>query len=286
MLLGVGCGPPISNQLFYEDALMVAALPSEERVGPPSDVRLARVGDSQLLREAVEEAVSVSEITEVMARSGDALRSTDPDTRTDVARGWDAVQVAGDIDNERRSWWVTAEVLQPAEGEDLTWSMSLATDPGGPWVEVGVGGHELDGDGAILWSLGPTLEVVGLDPTLAPGDLEITYGLDGEVRFAEILYVDGADTLGPWGVAGTQVLAWQGTFQLIPGAEGEDPQSAYGVAQVFASPDGGWGQGELYPAGEALTFETCWGPEGDRLYEGGEVDPVGSIDACPFPNPF
>jgi hypothetical protein len=265
---------------------MVAALPSEERVGPPSQVRLARVGNAAVLQLAVEQAATVGDLTEVMARSGDALRAAVPDTRTEVARGWSSVQAAGDLDG-RRSWWVRGEVLQPSAGEDLTWTIELASDPDGPFTPVGLGGHEPDGDGAIVWELGPTLEVLGLDPSLAPGTLEVAYGTDGELRATELTYVDGADTLGPWTLVGDQFLGWEGPMALLPDDDGDgEPEVAYGAAVVYVGDEGGWGVGELYPAGTSLAFDTCWSAQGDRLYEGGEIDPLGDADTCPLPNPF
>jgi len=286
VLLSAGCANPISNQLFYDDALMVAALPSEERVGPPSEVRLARVGDSELLALAVAEAAVLDDLTEVVARSGDLLRSAQPSERTDVGRTWEAAQVAGDLAGERVSWWIRGEVLRPDEQADITWSMEIAPAADGPWVEVGVGAHEPDGDGGFTWEIGPSLEAMGRDPAEAPGQVTATYTLedDGETRNLELAYDDGEVAFGPWVMVGDIALGWQGQLALTD-ADGQLVE-AFGAASVITTPDGGWGMGELYPAGETWSFTTCWDSNGDRQYEEGDLDPVADPGACTVDDPF
>lgn len=281
-LLLVACGSPISNQTFYDDARMVAALPGSERLGAPMAVLEAPVGDSVVLAQAVQQAATLRDLVEVMVRSGDALRAADPSTRTDVARGWDAVQAAGDLEG-RRAWWVRAEVLQPDDTAVVSWTLDLAPGPEGPWSAVAEGAHEPDGDGALIWQLGPTLEVLGLDPADAPGELQLTYGTEGDARTVELLYVDGEATLGPWGWLGDQVMAWQGPLALD---DAPDAPTRYGAAQVFVGADGGWGHGTVYPDAQGQPFSTCWSALGDALYADGALPPAGTAAACPFPDPF
>ena len=284
------CTNPISNQLFYDDALMVAALPSEARVGPPSQLRLARVGDADLLAAAVAEAAVVDDVTEVIARSGDLLRATEPDERTDVARVWRAQRAAGDIGSQRVSWWVRGEVLRPSDDADLTWEIEMAPDQSGPWLPVGLGAHDGDGDavgeGALQWDLGLSLEAMGLDPSDAPGLIDIRYEIDAEgERTTEMSYDDGGvNVAGPWTMVGDIALGWEGVVTLPDGSGGT--VEAYGAVAVLTTVDGGWGEGELYPGAEPLVFETCWDGNGDRVYEDGDLDPTGRVSDCALEDPF
>jgi len=283
--LAAACTNPISNQLFYDDALMVAALPSEQRLGPPREVRLARVGDSELLAVAVAEAAVLDDVTEALARSGDVVRAAEPSERTEVGRRWDAVQAAGDLGGARVSWWVRAEVLWPDDRSALSWTIEMAEDDGGPWVEVGFGAHESDGDGELVWDLGASLEVMGLDPSDAPGTLTGRYETDSDdVRTAELAYTDDTQTAGPWVLVGDVALGWQGQVTLSD-ADGE-PITAYGAVQAIATPEGGWGVAELYPTAEPLDVLTCWNDRGDRVFAEGDLGEEGSPSSCPIDNPL
>lgn len=104
LLLGTGCVNPISNRVFYEDAAYVSALPSSERFRAPKDVRLARVGTSEVLEAAVLSAAELEDLTLLIAGSGEALRGSVPEERSAVLRGWGPVSAAARIDGHSRLW--------------------------------------------------------------------------------------------------------------------------------------------------------------------------------------
>jgi hypothetical protein len=277
VLLLLACANPLSNQLFYEDALFVSALPSRERVGPPSALRVARVGDAALLADAVAVAARLGDATEGLGRTGDALRNSPASVRSSVGRAWDAAQAAGDIDGERVSWWARGEVLQPDAASDLTWVVEVATDPSGPYVPVGEGRHDRDGFGEVSWDGDAFAEVVGVSPT---SDLSGSYVDDQPDSPRTLdLSVEGAASVDErWVVQADGVLDWTGAVTVSPDA-------SRGSASVDHRDSGGWGSAELFGATPQV-IELCWGPTGDVIYQSGDLGGVGVESDCPFAYPF
>lgn len=289
------CTNPISNLPFYEDAELVAALPSEDRFGVPRSVRLARVGTSPVLADAVAASAELQDIVETLFRSGEVLRVAEPDVRSDVGRSWDAVQAVGDLGGERFTWWVRGEVLRVAEGSDATWVIEVAPEESGPYRPVGEGRHDPGGYGDGTWDLAAIVDVLEdqSDSTAgAAGVLSFDYEdeLEGsdEVRVVTLQHTLGADLLGTWTAVGDVALAWFGQSNVT------DPARP-AAFQVITDDNGGWGLGELYEAEDTLTLTTCWSPVGDTVYaEGTALDPelgaqvaeTGTDSDCPTSYPF
>ncbi len=295
--LGLGaCANPITNLPFYEDAAYVAALPSETRFGVPTQVRLARVGTSKLLADAVAASADMQDHVETVLRSGEVLRSAEPDERTDVARSWDGVQVAGDLDGERFTWWARGEVVRIQEGGDVTWAIDVAPDPDGPWSPVGSGRHDPSGYGTADWDLQTVVELLAAQASTGAevesvGQLALDYEDDFEgsgVRAVTIEHSDGPDLLDQWTAIGPVALAWFGPNTL------SEPERA-GAFQIYTDDGGGWGLGELYDDDATLDLITCWSPVGDTVYASGSLldegngavlSATGSESDCPLPYPF
>lgn len=280
----VACTNPISNLAFYEDAELLAALPSAARLGPPQQVRVARVGNAMVLADAVAAAASMSDHVETLNRSGDALREAEPDGREGVSRSWSAVQAAGDIGGDRFVWWVRGDVVRPDDAGDATWNIAVAADASGPWVPVGEGRHDPSGYGGMTWDLRAMFQVLAPQITGEVSDigvLQVDYrdATDSAVREATVEHVVALDVASAWTVAGESALAWVGPTSLT------DP-AAQAVFTVLHADEGGWGVGEVYSPTEVVDHVTCWGPAGDILYARG-IDAIGEDEgACSTPFPF
>ena len=286
------CEHPITNLPFYEDAAYVAALPSEERVGVPSRVRLARVGTSTMLADAVAASAELQETVEVLLRSGEVLRSAEPDARTEVARSWEGVQAAGDLGGERLTWWVRGEVLRVSEGSDVTWTIELAADAAGPWEPVGEGRHDPSGYGTATWDRGAARAAIAAELDTERGVvLAVDYDDDTDgsgTRQVTIKHTHGPELVGQWTAVGSVSLAWFGSNALT------DPVLP-GAFQVLTDDNGGWGVGELYVDSSSLDIISCWSPVGDTVFAAGSaleeghgatLSATGSEADCPTPFPF
>jgi hypothetical protein len=279
----LGCTNPISNLAFYEDAAFAEALPSKERMGPPADVRIARVGTSIVLADAVAATANMGDFVETLVRSGEALRGAEPDGRGDVSRSWSAVQAAGDIGNERFVWWVRGELVRPSDAGDTTWTLELAGDEAGPWIPVGDGRHDPSGYGTAEWDIAAAAELLEPgQPANTLGILKLSYddNAEGEnVRQVAIDHRVGVDVVDSWVATSSVGLGWFGVSSLV------DPP-APAVFQVFHTPDGGWAVGEVYADTGLLEQRTCWSPTGDTQYESGDIRSVATEAACSIAYPF
>jgi len=294
LLVASSCANPISNLPFYEDAELVAALPSEARFEVPSNIRLARVGTSTALADAVAASADLQSVVETLFRSGEVLRAAEPDVRTDVGREWDGVQAAGDLGGDRFTWWVRGSVVRVTEGGDATWTIEAASDQGGTYRPIGQGRHDPGGYGDGSWDLEAMVQVLieGQDIESDPvGVLSFDYEdqlEDSGVRSVTLEHTRGAEVLDTWTVVGSIALAWFAPSTLTEPA-------LPGVFQVFHDDNGGWAIGEIYDADEALSVLTCWSPVGDTVYaegtlfdegHGAVTAAMGVEDDCSTPNPF
>ncbi len=289
-----GCANPISNLPFYEDAELVAALPSEARFEVPSNIRHARVGTSTALADAVGASADLQSVVETLLRSGEVLRSAEPGLRTDVGREWDGVQAAGDLGGERFTWWVRGSVVRVTEGGDATWTLEAASEQDGMYRPIGQGRHDPGGYGDGTWNLAAMVDVLfdgkatESDPV---GVLSFDYEdqlEDSGVRLVTLAHTRGAEVMDTWTVVGSIALAWFAPSTLTEPA-------LPGVFQVFHDDNGGWAIGELYDADEALSVLTCWSPVGDTVFAEGAVfdEGHGAVTAamgeegdCSTPYPF
>lgn len=279
--LVAGCGDPISNQLLYEDELFLAALPSIDRLAPPADVRIARVGTSALLASAVAQAATLETLAYVVGVTGEALRGQPPDERSDAVRAWDPVSTAIRLDEDSPSvvFWVRGEVAEPAGRGDLDWTIEVAPAREGPWVVAGRGAHE-GLSGSFTW------EIADHAALLAPGEetpdhFAIAY-TDPEPGRPRSLMVDDEDLEfgGTWDVAGEQLLTWIGPVALTPGSAG-----APGAAQILHDPElGGRGTGVVVTVDGELPFDACWDANGNDVWvSGGGAPTAGDASRCEIP---
>jgi hypothetical protein len=249
-LLFVACGDPVSNAVFYEDALFLAGFPDDVRFGPPALIAAAPPGDSVWL--AAAQGVSTGLALELGPALilGAALRDTPPDLRTDTYREWAPFPVVGPLGG---SAWARAEATRPESGT-VTWTVEVSPDATGPWIEAGSGRHEPSGAGQTL------IRMRGDDLRFDPEVLVLDYDVAESGRFLEIALVDprvpGADPLGYWQINGDDSVAWTGTFDVAgaarPGVALVLQGFAGGRSEVLVADGGG------HPRPVGVDVLGCW----------------------------
>lgn len=253
LALQAGCGAPISNAVFLEDAAFLEALPSGERFGPPEALREATVTDARWLAAAAGAAAAYDDATRWLAGAGTALRRATPAERSDVHRGWEATPVVVASGTEGAIVWVRGRVLRP-DGQGATWTLELADEPDGPWRVVGAGWHE-GGVGSASW-----------------GDDDVSLRVDyDEAAPSQLAEREGAR----WEVDGER-------FGFVPTGEGLPAGEGWLWAVHGAS--GGRAEGE---DAEGARLAGCWGAQGESLWEAayGELPASGDEAACPVAAP-
>ena len=255
----MGCGDPISNQLFYEDALFVAALPGADRLAPPQVLLTSAVGDSELQQLAVEQSELLGDILNPLAASTDTLRTTPPDVRSDVFREWEAVPVV--LDSGAR-WWVRGDVGRPDDEDGAaSWRLDWAADSDGPWTPLAAGQHTSPTTGTFVYYVdddGTTREIgarYGEEPT---GESNLEVGVGFGPGNAELY----------WKVVGDSTLVWTGLLDV--GLAAPRPSAAMVVQGLQG------GRGEAFTIGEdPIVFANCWNVSGSVVFA---LAPDGSVD--------
>lgn len=272
------CGAPLSNQVLYEDEVFLAALPSEDRLHSPSEVRLARVGDSRLLEQAVGAAAAYDELVKAIVASGEALRTTPPDERSDVLRSWKPVDVATKIDGDSYIWSVRAEVIQPSGGDDVEWTLEVSLDGDAPWTEVGRGTHDPDGAGDFTWDLAVHAGLYGLQDEV-PGVLSFDYQ-DAFGELVRDVTVSEDIPVGlplQWQLVSEEVFIWVGDLTIT-----DDELTWPGGAQVWHQEgNGGRGFGTVITGDGEQEFEICWDWDGNDVWvDGAPLTEIGQSNDC------
>lgn len=289
LLLLSACGDPISNQVLYEDELFLSALPSAERVAPPSEVRLARVGTSAILESAVGEAAAIEGIGTILGGAGDALRDQVPDERTDSVRRWTtpistAVKITTEQGEQTVIYLVRGDIVQPAGANVLDWTIEAAVEGTNTWIPIATGTHSRNdneiGQGELTWQIADHAAIIEAVDEV-PDHLAITYFDGSETKPRELSIDDETLELGgTWQVGGDNLLIWLGAMTLVTG---EAP--VVGGVQVFHIADtGGRATGTWITAttGEE-EFDICWDANGnDRYVSGVGLPTVGNDADCSF----
>jgi hypothetical protein len=297
--LVAGCGAPISNQVFLEEAKFLGALPTQARFAAPAQILLAPAGDAPALVAAKQVATDWNDRFGLLASAGEQLRETPADVATAVKRRWESVGVARRIvgtslgrDPDVVEYWVQAEILRPKDG-DASWTLALADAPDGPWTGVASGTHRTQqevGLGDLTFDLTPMAVIVGGRPEAPLGVFDATYH-DANPEYDGARSVEAAQTLFPGivlahGLVGESVFAFTGELALA-----DDGSTRAGYAVVLHDERGGWGEGLLQGATEeeVLAWESCWSVQGGLLWQAGDPGVAtagGDPSACPVLDPF
>jgi hypothetical protein len=264
-LVLLGCGAPISNAVFYEDAAFLAVLPSAHELHAPVAFATAPDGSCDLLLGGVDAAAALDAAVGPAAASGDALRAEPADERSDVHRRWDPVTVAATVPDGVAVWWITAEIVRP-QGGATSFTMDAATDADGDYAPIGSGSMSSDGAVTLAWDLAVAGELVGTDAT---GTLEASWtDITDAERQVDVQVVDG-DGLptGPaWSLVGTDGFAWSGFFTVT-----DDGAQLPGWTLAVQTEAGGRTRGQVWRDAEPLAFEACWDGDGKQIWLDGDA---------------
>ncbi len=163
--VAIGCGNPISNAIFIEEARFLSALPSDARLGPPELlVNGGTDSDSDLLAVGRGAARDLQDFVAIPVGAGAALRETAPDVRTETSRLWDSpVRALAIVAGDPVPFWLHAEVLKLENG-DFGWTLEISTEEDGPYDEVALGSHDADDtDGEFMWDIALSAEILGIE---------------------------------------------------------------------------------------------------------------------------
>ena len=288
LLTGAGCGDPISNALFLEEAEFLAALPGAERLAPPESIFLAPNGEAALLRAAKEAATDWDRVMAVLAVSGDGLRAAaDVAERSDVVRRWQDVNVAHRFGADdplglaaaSTDWFVDGEILRLGE-TTFEWSLSLSASGAEDPIAVASGVHEGAG-GTFTWDCDAAAGALGVVPPAEVGLYDAVYALAiGDTLVPTIDATQNLDA-GPgrsFTIAGPDLIAFDAASLALTTDGLEWPTAAV----VAHHEDGGRAEGFVLQDGIARAFGSCWDGLGATTWIGGDekILAVGAESAC------
>lgn len=263
VLVLTGCGDPLSNALFYEDADFLEALPGREHIYAPQILVTSAVGNSDAHARGIEQAEGIVDLLDPMALTGDVLRTTAPTVRTDDFRAWDATPI---VREDGAQWWARAEINRPADGP-FTWNVDYAPERDGPWSPIAIGQQEAPGTGVfqyITYTEEGENTWTGRYGEDANGvsSLELSLGVG---RFSGSLY---------WAVSGDGSITWTGLMPM--GGE----QGVAGVAKVAQTLTGGRADG-FSLSDEEVFFSECWDVTGSVVWSFDSVEgETGREESC------
>ncbi len=290
LALLAGCGSPITNAPFLEEAGFQAALPSRARLGPPEQILLApNAADNPLLLAAKQAAAEYDQLIELPVDVGSALREIPPDERTEVRRAWAPTELvlpspealpAPPSEASFVRVWAQAEVIRSVDG-DFALTVELSPSAGGAFTQVAFGRENADGTGALVWDFPATLQVLGLPV----GDAALVYRADlssletegGEDRLVEVDYGEPPTVARSWTIGGESLLVFTGRLEVST-----DGVARPGWALVVHRRGGGWASGAVLDADQERTFEACWDGWGTLTYHDGDagVRVLGDSSRC------
>ncbi len=298
LLLAAGCGD-LSNQVFYEDADFLAALPTREALqlsyidgfeGRPEDFPEALLfGHTLSAIQAADQYLALS--TEIT----DALRALSPSERGADYRRWGPSEYSF----SGVTGYLQVEMTRAISGGSYTTLFHWADGPSGPWTRFYVGHHYVgdtvaEGSGDMSWDYGALR---------GAGSLSIDYDLRGSPAFSmqldELVLPESAEVLDArW----YYTLAEDGGGDLeytaaidIGGDSAEPVPEVLEIRSRWLAD--GTGRGDaLLTGGDALgdtegRFTQCWTVDGTLLAQAAEPSsfedyfpPIGDPAAdCPYP---
>lgn len=281
LIWAAGCATPISNAPFTDEAEFLAALPEEASWAAPTDVLRSPRGADGVLLATLAAGARWEGWVEGPVVLGEALRSREPDERTDVARRWRRREVNANYTgaslrtDEPRRLFVEAEVVLLEDGAFRS-VIGVAPTEDGPWVEVSTATR--DGDQLeATWHLDDLFAAHGVDER--PGDLilELTDGPeDWRRELVATVGVGAAST--DWRLRSEDLLGFSAPLQVT--ADGLEWPAAVDVTVVPGQ--GGVATGVVFTTDGTLGFTACWDAAGDPVFRGGDagVATTGGAGAC------
>ena len=283
-----GCGAPISNVPFLEEAQFVGILPTSDRLGAPAEIAAATDGDP-VLAEARAAAAAYQGLVDLPTLVGDHLKTLGPSTREEHLRTWepsrirvpDAPEELGLPDGEL-VFFAQAEVERPARGGgDLLLTIELGPTRGGPWQRVAEGVWDGEGRGELSFDLAAAADALDLLVTDPLGLVTASFddhGLLDSERAVELVYTLTSGEAASFVVGGSELLSFGGLLEVT-----DDAQAWPGYATVVHRGGvGGYASGAVFRGAEEIGFVRCWDALGVTVHARGDAGVVTSGDraAC------
>jgi hypothetical protein len=302
LALLAGCGNPISNALFLEDAEFAAAVPSFEQLRidfPAQDTSYSGAdipppGHASDLRSQSAAVAANLELTLAdLAALGTFIRTDEPSLREEDLRSWGP----SSLENGSRSL-LLVDVVRSGEAQ-YDWAFMLGESSAGPWQPFFEGTHYsgatvAEGDGVLEADIGSLADALGqeregrvlLDYDLREG-VEVQLDLRGyreteADRAVDIRYRYEADG------AGAGDFQYGLEAELSPG----DALERVGVrtrwkASTAMRADSRMEEGDL--GSEVFTMSQCWDESGVLVFQDDSWDllpEIGAESACAYGKPL
>lgn len=299
LVVAAGCGNPISNALFIEDAEFLAAVPNFEdlRVEFPGEVEahagapaIPLPGHAADLRAQSAAVAANLELTLAdLMTLGDFIRGDEPSTREDDLRSWGPAS----LENGSRAL-LLVDIVRSGVGQ-YDWGFMLGESSAGPWVPFYEGTHYsgatvAEGDGSLEADIG--LLAGALDQQ-REGVVQVEYDLREGITI-QLMLLDYRETAGeaPIDAFYRHETDGSGAADFQYGLEAElsegEQRERVGVRTRWEADTAMRADSRMYGGdlgSEVFTMSQCWDEQGALVYQAdswGMVEPLGSESDCAF----
>ncbi|MCP4918004.1 MAG: hypothetical protein GY913_13915 [Proteobacteria bacterium] len=288
----LGCSGSLSNQIFYEDAAFLGAMPTYEELALAYPGAEDRTGDEALYYGIAADSLDgFAQYTQLFTSVADTARLVAPTLRADDARVWGPG--AWDV---YPGTYLRLEVSRTTTHDLYVYEFQASEFPDGPWTGFVAGTTWYDEDGVESGTL--SWDQSELDEAIEVGgsgtyDVDYVLGETTSVSMrADRLVFDGGESQSSeaWldvaeDASGTYEFHF--AFDTNPGegrprdelVEALTQWDAVGFGRVDALIDGG---DTPYPG---LVFTQCWSDNGALTFQGdseGVLETEGDETSCTF----
>jgi hypothetical protein len=295
----VGCGNPISNAMFIEDAEFLAAVPdfedlkvefpgeAEAHAGVPAIPLPGHASDLRAQSAAVAANLELT-LSDLMTL-GAFIRSDEPSTREDDLRSWGPAS----LENGSRAL-LLVDIVRSGVGQ-YDWGFMLGESSAGPWVPFYEGTHY---SGATVAEGDGTLEAdIGLLADALDQDREGVVRIDYDLREGTILQLSLSDyretaEVVPLDAFYRYETDGSGAADFQYGIEAElsegEQHERVGVRTRWEADTAMRADSRMYGGdlgSEVFTMSQCWDVQGALVFQEdswGMLEPLGSESDCAF----
>jgi hypothetical protein len=303
LVLAVGCGNPISNALFIEDAEFLAAVPTFEdlRVDFPAEAEpfgaapaIPLPGHAADLRAQTAAVADNLELTLAdLMTLGTFIRSDEPSAREEDLRSWGP----SSLENGTRTL-LLVDIVRSGVGQ-YDWAFMLGESSAGPWEPFYEGTHYSgatvsEGDGSLEADIGALAVALGEE---RQGTVAVEYDQrEGTLLQLDLRDYREAEADEPTNAHYRYQADGSGAADFQYGLEaqlaGGEARERVGVrtrwlASTAMRADSRMAGGDL--ASDDLTMSQCWDETGTLVYQVDSWDllvPVGAVSDCAFGKPL